>query len=92
MLKQSNPRRYCINNISSRIPILVVLNGVLAVVHQDPYQILQLLVVFNAEEALQLLQRVLEQQEVNWAAVLGFTGTLLVTYSEMAKLLMGMAL
>ena len=59
---------------------------------QVPRFILQLLVKFNAEEALQLLQRVLEQQEVNWAAVLGFTATLLVTYSGMSKLLIGMVL
>ena len=49
----------------------------------------QLLSVFDAREAVAILQNVLEVQEVNWQLVLSFTAALLVYFPDAPALLQG---
>ena len=49
----------------------------------------QLLLAFNAKEALEILQYVVRQHEVNWGHLLSFTATVLVLYEDAADALAG---
>ena len=45
----------------------------------------QLLLPLSVDEGIEVMQRVLEQQEVNWKALLSFTATVLTTYTNASQ-------
>ncbi|XP_067651432.1 Fanconi anemia group A protein homolog [Haliotis asinina] len=49
----------------------------------------QLFLPFESREILEVLQRILERQEVNWQTVLSFIATFLVCFTDASKLLQG---
>ncbi|XP_046550672.1 Fanconi anemia group A protein homolog [Haliotis rubra] len=49
----------------------------------------QLFLPFESKEILEVLQRILERQEVNWQTVLSFIATFLVCFPDASRLLQG---
>ena len=56
----------------------------------DASLILQLMLVFETSEIIKLLQRIVEQEDVNWESLLSFTAAFLVYFSQAPKQLNGM--
>ncbi|ESO98286.1 hypothetical protein LOTGIDRAFT_159082 [Lottia gigantea] len=97
-LKQSYYRKYAIHTLSFTMSYLPNMKVSQALQNQgewksaktNPVRIQlykQLMLVFEAREVLDILNRILERQEVNWENVLSFLATFLVCFKDASSLI-----